>query len=336
VIERGAAIGARGPRPRLAQWWFAPAPAERLAALRIAIGGFATAWTIARLPEVIAVARMPASQLAPVGVVRVLAAPLPAIGVAAIAVATVACLIGLTAGFRYRITAPLAAIGVLWTLSYRNSWGMVFHTENLMVLHVVALACAPAADAWAVGARPPRREPPDAGYGWAIKLLAALTLATYLLAGVAKLRLAGVAWIDGGQLRNQIAIDHLRKALLGGLTAPLARPLVAHPGGLVALSLATLALELGAPLALLGGRTARCWAWGAWGFHLGVVLAMNVWFPYHIAWIAFLPLVAAERVVGAPMRWWRSRGMPGRVATVGCAHEAIRPCDANYDCSKPT
>jgi len=298
-----------GPLARLAGWWFAPAPAERLGALRIAIGGFATVWMIARLPELIAVARVPATQLAPVGVVRALAGPLPPIGVTAIAVATVACLIGLTSGFRYRVTAPLAAIGLLWTLSYRNSWGMVFHTENLLVLHVVALGFAPAADAWAVGARR-RREPPDAGYGWAIKLLAALTCATYLLAGVAKLRLAGLAWIDGAQLRNQIAVDHLRKALLGGLTAPLARPLVAHPEGLVALSFATLALELGAPLALLGGRTARLWAWSAWGFHLGVVLAMNVWFPYHIAWIAFMPLVAAERVVGAPVRRWRSRGIP--------------------------
>ena len=74
------------------------------------------------------------------------------------------------------------------------------------------------------------------------------------------------------------------------------------------LSVGTLGLEVGAPLALLGGRIARMWAWGAWGFHIGVVLAMNVWFPYPLAWIAFLPLVEAEHVVGGPARWWRSRG----------------------------
>jgi hypothetical protein len=42
-------------------------------------------------------------------------------------------------------------------------------------------------------------------------------------------------------------------------------------------------IELGAPLALLGGRTARIWAWAAWSFeafHVGVVLAMNVWSPH--------------------------------------------------------
>jgi hypothetical protein len=294
---------------RVARWWFAPAPPERLAALRIAIGGFAVLWMIARLPEVVSVARLPAAVFAPVGVIRVLGAPLPVIAVAAIAVATVGLLVAFTAGLGYRVSAPLAAIGLLWTLAYRSSWGMVFHTDNLLVLHVIALALAPAADAWTIRRGDPARAASAAGYGWAIKLLAAITCAAYLLAGIAKLRLAGLSWLDGGQLRNQIAIDNLRKALLGGTVAPLARLLVSHPDGLVVCSLLTLGIELGAPLALLGGRFARIWAWGAWGFHAGVVLAMNVWFPYPLAGVAFLPLIEAEHLVGWPARWWRSRGM---------------------------
>ena len=305
---------------RLARWWFAPAPPERLAALRIAVGGFAMAWLIGRLPELAAVARSPASRFAAVGVVRVLRAPLPPAAVIAIAVATIGLLAAFTAGAGFRITGPLAAVGALWTLSYRSSWGMVFHTEDLLVLHLLALAVAPAADAWAVDATGAARAAPvtpatradrsGAGYGWAIKLLAALTCASYLLAGIAKLRLAGVHWLDGAQLGNQIAIDNLRKALLGAATAPLAGPLVAHPAALVVASVATLAIELGAPVALLGGRTARAWAAAAWAFHAGVILAMNVWFPYPLCGVAFLPLLAAERVVGAPARWWRSRATP--------------------------
>ena len=318
---------------RLARWWFAPAPPERLAALRIAVGGFAVIWMIARLPEVIAVARLPATELAPVGVIRVLDAPLPVPIAAAIAVATVAALAAFTVGWWSRASAPLAALGALWTLSYRSSWGMVFHTDNLVVLHVIGLAFAPAADAWALGPRGERGDEragpgprgerderqgrPAAGHGWAIKLLAAVTCATYLLAGIAKLRLAGFAWIDGAQLRNQIAIDHLRKALLGASVAPLARPLVGHPDGLIALALLALGIELGAPLALIGGRVAWIWAGSAWAFHVGVVLVMNVWFPYPLAGVAFLPLVDAERVarsvtvLGARgWRWWW--GMPGR------------------------
>jgi hypothetical protein len=293
---------------RLGRWWFAPAPAERLAALRIAVGGFALVWLIARLPELAAMARSPASQLAPVGVVGVLRAPLPPGAVIAIAGATIALLAAFTLGVAYRITAPLAALGALWTLSYRSSWGMVFHTEDLLVLHLLALALAPAADAWALGA-PRAGGDRGAGYGWAIRLLAALTCATYLLAGIAKLRLAGVHWLDGAQLAHQIAIDNVRKALLGAATAPLAARLVAHPAALGVLSIAALAIELGAPLALLGGRTARMWAAAAWAFHVGVILAMNVWFPYPLCGVAFLPLFAAERVVDAPMRWWRSRAI---------------------------
>lgn len=298
----------------LGRWWFAPAPAERLAALRIAIGGFAVVWTVGRLGEVLALAHLPASQLAPVGVVRVLSQPLPAAAVIAIAVATIALLGAMTAGAWFRVTAPLAALGLLWTMSYRNSWGMVFHTENLLVLHVLALACTPAADAWSLGGA--RDRTPAAGYGWAVKLLAAITCATYLLAGIAKLRLAGLDWLAGDQLRNQIAIDNLRKALLGSATAPLARPLILHPGALAGLAVATLAIELGAPLALLGRRIARVWLWGAWGFHVGVVLAMNVWFPYPLVGVAFLPLIEAERVgaLVARLRRWRQpsgRGQTG-------------------------
>ena len=40
----------------------------------------------------------------------------------------------------YRVTAPLAALGMLWVTAYRNSWGMVFHTENLLVIHLAVLA----------------------------------------------------------------------------------------------------------------------------------------------------------------------------------------------------
>lgn len=290
----------------IARWWFAPAPAERLAALRIAIGGFATVWTAARLPELISLAGLRAGEFAPAGVVRLLSSPLPVPLVIAIAVVTIALLAALTLGWRYRWTAPLAAAALLWTLSYRNAWGMVFHTENLLVLHVIALAVMPAADAWSLGA--PRAAPP-AGYGWAVKLLAALTCATYLLAGIAKLRIAGLAWLDGDQLRNQIAVDNLRKALLGSMTAPLARAVVVHASGLIALSVLTLVIELGAPLALLGRRVAWPWLLGAWAFHVGVVLTMNVWFPYPLLGIAFLPLIEAER----PMAWLRRR-LPSRAA----------------------
>jgi hypothetical protein len=283
---------------RLSDWWFAPAPAERLAALRILIGGYALIYVAVRLPELLGVARYGRSNFHPVGIVRLLDAPLPPSVALTIAIATCVLLAAFVAGLHYRVTAPLAAVALLWTLSYRNSWGQIFHTENVLVLHVIALALSPAAHAWAID----RRRDAEAGYGWAIKLLAMLTAATYVLAGIAKLRIAGVDWLDGELLRNHIAVDNLRKALLGDFIAPLAHPFLDHPGPLVVFSVMTLVIELGAPFALLDRRIGYVWALGAWGFHVGVVLMMNIWFPYPLLGIAFLPLLPAERVVQSVIR----------------------------------
>lgn len=292
---------------RLAEGWFSPAPAERLAALRILIGGYALVYVVARLPELASVARYGRHQFRPVGVVRVLDAPLPPSAVLVIAIVTSVLLAAFVAGYRFRLTGPLAALALLWTLTYRNAWGMVFHTENLLVLHVIALALSPAADAWALGRRD---APAPAGHGWPIKLMAALTVATYVLAGVAKLRIAGLDWIDGELLRNQIAVDNLRKALLGDGVAPLAHLVLDHPAQLVVFSVMTLVLELGAPVALLGRWVGYVWALAAWGFHVGVVLMMNIWFPYPLLGLAFLPLLPAERIVGGVIR--AARGIRGR------------------------
>jgi hypothetical protein len=80
-----------------------------------------------------------------------------------------------------------------------------------------------------------------------------------------------------------------------------------HPGALTVFSMLTLVLELGAPLALVGGRIGKLWVAGAWGFHLGVVLLMNIWFLYPLLGLAFLPFFAVER----PVAWWReSRRKP--------------------------
>jgi len=276
------------------RWWFAPGPAERLAALRVLIGGYALVYVIARIPEFVGVARYGAADFRPLGIVRMLDHPLSPSAALVIAIVTCVLLAGFVAGVAYRIVAPLAALALLWTITYRNCWGQPFHTENLLVLHIIALACAPAADALAFGKR---RAPAAAGYGWPIKLLAALTAATYVIAGVAKLRIAGFAWIDGELLRNQIAADNLRKALAGDWIAPLATLFLDHPSPLIVFCVLTLVIELGAPLALLHKKVGYAWAAGAWGFHVGVVLMMNIWFPYPLFGFAFLPLVPAERVI---------------------------------------
>ncbi|MDB4963429.1 MAG: hypothetical protein JWP01_3428 [Myxococcales bacterium] len=292
---------------KLSAWWFAPAPAERLAAVRILIGAFGLAWVLIRIRESDAVARLPAQHFKPCGVVQILDTPLPPGVALAITIATCVLMAAFIVGFRFRLLAPFAALALLWTLTYRNSWGMIFHTENLLVMHVLALSVSPAADAWALDRRPAQASP--IGYGWALKLLAAITAVTYVLAAIAKLRIAGMAWLDGEQLRNQIAVDNLRKALFGDLIAPLATQFLDHPSGFTVFSVMTIVLELSAPIVLVGPRPARLWCLAAWGFHVGVVLLMNIWFLYPLLGVAFVASLPAERPFdGLIRRWHRHRG----------------------------
>ena len=58
-----------------------------------------------------------------------------------------------------------------------------------------------------------------------------------------------------------------------------------------------MAIELGAPLALVHRRIGYAWAAIAWGFHAGVVLLMNIVFLYPLSGIAFAPLLPVERVI---------------------------------------
>jgi hypothetical protein len=275
--------------------WFTPAPPERLALLRILLGGSTSAYVLVRAIDYAAVARFPAAELAPVGPVRLLSAPLPAALVVGLVAATVLAGVAFTLGWRFRTSGPAFALLLLWITIYRNSWGMIFHTENLMVLHVLVLAIAPAAEAFSFDAR--GRPPPPASvrHGWPIKLMCAVTLATYFVAGVAKLKNAGLAWIWSDTLRNFVAIDNLRKAELGDGWSPIGAFMVQHPELFPPLAALAMVVELGAPLALLGRRVAIVWALLAWSFHVGVLVVMAIVFSYPLLGLAYAPMFRLER-----------------------------------------
>jgi hypothetical protein len=282
------------------RWWFRPAPAERLAALRILVGGFAFFYVTTRLGLFLGYGRFPARDFVPLGVTRLLDRPLGAGAHTAITIATIVLASMFVAGLFYRVTAPLFAFALLWLLTYRNSWSMPFHTENLLALHVIVLALVPAADVWSLDARRQRDSDgraPSESYGWPLRLMAALTCLTYVLAGIAKLRLGGVAWAEGEFLRDQVAVDNLRKVLLGSEPSPFAAPLLEHPWLFEVMAIATLAVELGAPIALVGGRVAFAWSLMAWGFHVGVLALMAIVFPYPLVGIAYAPFFEVDRSI---------------------------------------
>ena len=131
-----------------------------------------------------------------------------------------------------------------------------------------------------------------------------ITVISYLIAAQAKLEAAGLAWITDDVLRNQVAYDNLRKIQLGDLHSPLGAALVSQAWLFLPLALMNFAVELGAPLALLGGRAARLWVLGALLLHWGIFALMAIVFPYHLLGVAYLSLFAVERWRAPP--WLRT------------------------------
>jgi hypothetical protein len=278
------------------------APATRLATVRILVGTFATAYLAARLVHFGDYRRLAPEQFRPIGIATVCSAPLPAMVTWSIAIATLLLAIVFTLGVRYRVAAPLFAACLLWVTTYRSSWGMIFHTENLLVLHVMALALTPAADRYAWGVAPrddgqdEEHAAPQRRYGWPLVLLGVITVLTYLVAGVTKLRQSGLEWVTSDLLRNYVAYDALRKIELGSTHSPLGAGLVLHGWLFKPFAGFSLAIELLAPLALLSPRLARPWIVCALGFHVGVLAVMAIFFPYPLFGIAFASFLPVERM----------------------------------------
>ena len=271
-------------------WYAPPMPVARLRLLRIVVGGYALVYLVARVGHLNAVVGYPANVFRPVGVVRALEQPLSAASV--YAAYALAVLTGglFTAGVAYRWIAPAFAALLLWVTTYRHSFGMIFHTDNLLVLHVLLLAFANAGRAPRTGGPSTER---DTERSWVPRALCLVTVAAYLVAGAAKLTHTGWAWAGGEPLREQIAYDALRKIELGSTYSPLGPWLLGQAWLFAPLSAVSLATELLAPLALLGVRVAAIWCVCAWSFHVGVLALMAIAFPYPLsgcAFAAFFPL----------------------------------------------
>jgi len=282
---------------RRSRSWFAPVPTRRIEVCRSVTFGYAAIWLVLRAPYVWDVSGLPAGRFEPVGVLELAAAPPGrAIVLAVWATGLVAC--ALAAAGRYvRSTTSLGAAAMLFVATLTSSFGQVFHTEHLLVIHLVILAVAALA-ADEVGDSESR--------GWPLRLMAAAVVVAYVVAGIAKLRFSGWDWVSGDVLRNWVAADNLRKVLLDDPSSGLGGWLAGVAWIWMPIAVATLVVELGAPLALLGGRIRTVWVAGAWSFHVGVVGLMAIVFPYQLSGVAYLAFFEAER-----LGTWVSRVVPG-------------------------
>jgi hypothetical protein len=131
-----------------------------------------------------------------------------------------------------------------------------------------------------------------------------VTAAAYGVAGIAKVAgPLGWSWASGEALRSYILRDGMRKELLGDGATALTWALNDQVGLLTAVAVATLVLELGAPLFFLNDRVSRVWAILTWGMHVGILLIMGIRFRYQLSGVAFASFFPLEKLFA----WLRSR-----------------------------
>ena len=306
----------------LDSFWFVPSTPVPLAVLRIVLGVAILAYLGSRYRRYVEIAGGSPTVFEPIGLVASLAAPIPQQAFEALLVATLLANVAFILGWRFAFSGPLFAGLLLWVLTYRNSWSMIYHTDNLVVLHVLVLGLTRSADALSLDARRRSRqagarpgafggEPPVEArhgrhweYGYPIRLICTITVVTYVLAGVAKVAgPLGWGWATGDGLRTQIAFDGLRKELLESGAQPLgifvwnSEPLSA------ALAVGSMVIELGAPLALLHPRLGLLWVLAAFAMHWGIYAVMGIIFWYHQLGLAFASFLVDDRLVGLVARW---------------------------------
>lgn len=298
---------------RLGGWWFQPAPSTRLAMLRIGLALFLLVDLLRSRGGWMRTAASDPGLFDPVGLARLGEGPLSP---AAFQLLFSACFVGvlaMLAGIGWRVVGPLLALGWMVLVTYRLSWGQIYRSYHLPALHLLVLAFSPAATSLSVDGWLARRRPalrwlaPSAGvgsaFGWPIRLMCAVTTITYLLAGIAKLRLAGFAWAEGQNLLDQIGYDALHKALLSPHGPSALVPwLYQHPWLLLPVALGSLVLELGAPLVLLHPRAGQLWSVAAMGMHWGIRAIMTITFPYPVSGVAFLSFFPVERLLPRSLR----------------------------------
>ncbi len=268
----------------------------RPAVLRVATGAFSAVHNLRRRRMFQRLHRQDASQFTPVGVVKVLKRPLPPVVADRLFDAAQIVNALATLGVGHRITGPVNAALQLWTISYRNSWTMLLHNDNMLVLHQMVLGTTRSADALSVDALVRDRtllpERFDRAYGGIPNAMNIATTAVYFISGVAKVRSPlGLRWAQGDVLRGQIAVDGLRKDLFGSQKPEAGVALYRQKELFTALAVTALAVELGAPLSLLHRRLGQAFALGAWGMHVGIRIVMGIRFRYNVSGICYLPYV---------------------------------------------
>ena len=284
-------------RPRLLFQEILQAPSERLGLFRALVGAYLFIYLLVQSPLAWQTMNADAATFEPVGLLSLLQlsrAPTLPLALTLYLAAIVSAGFFAT-GAHFRFSGPLTALAVLWVSSYKSSFGMLFHSENLVTLQTLLIGFAPAARSFSYDRyRAPTSIERKGDSGWPLLFCALVAIGAYVLAGIAKWKLSGMDWATGDVLRIQVAYDNLRKIELGSIHSPIGAWTVSHAWLFPPLGAMTLLAELGGPLALLHRRIALGWVLLVVGFHWGVLLLMAITFSYPLVGVPFLCLFPLE------------------------------------------
>lgn len=291
--------------------WFSPAPAERLAALRILTGVYTLYYLLTHRRSLMNSASAGPDVFQPIGVTTWMTAPM---SLSLFQIIVGACILFANFfifGIWHRVFAPIFAGLLLFVLTYSNSWTMVFHTENMLVLHVIVLALAPAANAYSLDViyseeRPglqrffvsKRATEAHFRFHWPIKVLQLGATLPYVVAGIAKVRgKAGWEWAEGANLRDQITMNGLYYDVFMGQAPEITYHVYGWDRAFMFAASLTLVIELCSPLALLHRWAGYVYVVNIMGMHWGIMVLMGIPFPYQLYGWAYVCFFDWDRII---------------------------------------
>jgi len=254
---------------KLNKTWFEAIPPERLALLRIITGCYSLWYLLSRFEMLQEIVKN-TDAFKPIGILSWMTKPVSTEFFFVVLVTLVLLNLLYIWGWKFRIIGPLFSAIMVIFFTYRNCWSMIYHNRNAMVLQIFILGLVASADALSLDTWMSKRKggkPKESNwrYGWPIMLICAVTVSTYFLSGVAKI--AGElawSWASGSSMRSQVAVDMLRKSVLGAETSSVFPVLYKYTWLFMVMGLMTLVLELGSPFALVRKKVGMIWSIFTW------------------------------------------------------------------------
>lgn len=254
----------------LETWIFAAGSPQRLAAIRIGL------FTVLALrlcrPLYLQLAGQPGVLFRPISFMHLLPSiPSRNVVLAVEAVAVAASALA-AAGVIARVAMPVALFGALFLNGLWTSVGQPMHNETLLLLCLIPLSFAPAADAWSLRSHREVISVSSTRYGWPVRTSMIVVAGGYFFSGFYKILFSGPAWAFSDNLRwVMYRVSDESAHPIGPALFLASHPLLMHFAAMI-----TLVVEFGFPLVLWRPRTAWFFVPASVMLHAGIGVTMHL------------------------------------------------------------